>query len=169
MLTDLLMLVPQMLRNAADSDEGREQAVFAAWLVAVGGPIRKVTAPVRLERKTLIVAVPDSTWRTQLASMRGQALFKLNSLLGAPLVTSIEFIVNPDLISFDPEAPQEITSAPSKNKHFPCANRRIKSEIQVSAKRFCARQESALKEEQNDREHRPCGSSDRHCRPNQRL
>jgi len=109
MLTDLLMLVPQMLRNAADSDEGREQAVFAAWLVAVGGPIRKVTAPVRLERKTLIVAVPDSTWRTQLASMRGQALFKLNSLLGAPLVTSIEFIVNPDLISFDPEAPQEIT------------------------------------------------------------
>ncbi len=109
MLTDLLMLVPQMLRNAADSDEGREQAVFAAWLVAVGGPIRKVTAPVRLERKTLIVAVPDSTWRTQLASMRGQALFKVNSLLGAPLVTSIEFIVNPDLISFDPEAPQEIT------------------------------------------------------------
>ncbi|HKA18399.1 MAG TPA: DUF721 domain-containing protein [Blastocatellia bacterium] len=109
MLTDLLMLVPQMLRNAADSDEGREQAVFAAWLVAVGGPIRKVTTPVRLERKTLIIAVPDSTWRTQLASMRGQALFKLNSLLGAPLVTSIEYIVNPDLISYDPEGQQEIT------------------------------------------------------------
>lgn len=109
MLTDLLMLVPQMLRNAADSDDGREQAVFAAWLVAVGGPIRKVTTPVRLERKTLIVAVPDSTWRTQLTSMRGQALFKLNSLLGAPLVTSIEYIVNPDLISYDPEGPQEIT------------------------------------------------------------
>jgi len=109
MLTDLLMLVPQMLRNSADSDEGREQAVFAAWLVAVGGPIRKVTTPVRLERKTLVVAVPDTTWRTQLTSMRGQALFKLNSLLGAPLVTSIEYIVNPDLISYDPEGPQEIT------------------------------------------------------------
>ena len=109
MLTDLLMLVPQMLRNSADSDEGREQAVFAAWLVAVGGPIRKVTTPVRLERKTLIVAVPDATWRTQLTSMRGQALFKLKSLLGAPLVTSIEYIVNADLISYDPEGPQEIT------------------------------------------------------------
>jgi predicted nucleic acid-binding Zn ribbon protein len=108
MLTDLLMIVPQMLRHAADSDEAREQAVFAAWLVAVGGPIRKVTAPVRLERKTLIVAVPDSTWRTQLNSMRGQALFKLNSLLGAPLVTSIEYVVNPDLISNEPEPPQEI-------------------------------------------------------------
>lgn len=109
MLTDLLMLVPQMLRNSADSDEGREQAVFAAWLVAVGGPIRKVTTPVRLERKTLVVAVPDATWRTQLTGMRGQALFKLNSLLGAPLVTSIEYIVNPDLISYEPEGPQEIT------------------------------------------------------------
>jgi hypothetical protein len=108
MLTDLLMLVPQMLRHAGDSDEVREQAVFAAWLVAVGGPIRKVTAPVRLERKTLIVAVPDATWRTQLMSMRGQALFKLNSLLGAPLVTAIEYVVNPDLIVREPEVPQEV-------------------------------------------------------------
>jgi len=115
MLTDLLMLVPQMLRHAGDSDEAREQAVFAAWLVAVGGPIRKVTAPLRLERKTLIVAVPDATWRTQLASMRGQALFKLNSLLGAPLVTTIEYVVNPDLIEPEPEMMQEVKfTAPEK-------------------------------------------------------
>jgi predicted nucleic acid-binding Zn ribbon protein len=115
MLTDLLMLVPQMLRHAGDSDELREQAVFAAWLVAVGGPIRKVTAPVRLERKTLIVAVPDATWRTQLMSMRGQALFKLNSLLGAPLVTAIEYVVNPDLIARETEIPREVKfTAPEK-------------------------------------------------------
>jgi hypothetical protein len=98
MLTDLLMLVPQMLLRASDSDESREQAVFAAWVVAVGGPIRQVTAPIRLERKTLIVAVPDATWRAQLMSMRGQALFKLNSLLGSPVVTTIEYVVNPTLI-----------------------------------------------------------------------
>lgn len=108
MLTDLLMLVPQMLRHAGDSDEVREQAVFAAWLVAVGGPIRRITAPVRLERKTLIVAVPDATWRTQLMSMRGQALFKLNSLLGAPLVTAIEYVVNPDLIVREAAVPHEV-------------------------------------------------------------
>jgi len=115
MLTDLLMLVPQMLRHAGDSDEVREQAVFAAWLVAVGGPIRKVTAPVRLERKTLLVAVPDVTWRTQLMSMRGQALFKLNSLLGAPLVTTIEYVVNPDLIVRETTAPPEVKfTAPDK-------------------------------------------------------
>jgi hypothetical protein len=115
MLTDLLMLVPQMLRHAGESDEVREQAVFAAWLVAVGGPIRKITAPVKLERKTLIVAVPDSTWRTQLQSMRGQALFKLNSLLGAPLVTTIEYVVKPDAIVRQPEISREVKfTAPEK-------------------------------------------------------
>ncbi len=108
MLTDLLSIVPQMLRHAGDSDEAREQAVCAAWLVAVGGPIRKVTTPIRLERKTLIVAVPDATWRAQLMSMRGQALFKINSLLGSPVVTMIEYVVNPDLIVHDSSAPQEV-------------------------------------------------------------
>ncbi len=108
MLTDLLRLVPQIIRHAGDSEEVREQAVFAAWLIAVGGPIRRVTSPIRLERKTLIVAVPDSTWRTQLMGMRGQALFKLNSLLGTPLVTSIEYVVNPGAIVRETEKPPEV-------------------------------------------------------------
>ena len=115
MLTDLLMLVPQMLLRASDSDEAREQAVFAAWVAAVGGPIRKVTAPIRLERKTLIVAVPDATWRAQLMSMRGQALFKLNSLLGSPVVTTIEYVVNPTLIVREHAPTEEVKfTAPEK-------------------------------------------------------
>lgn len=108
MLTDLLMLVPQMLLRASDSDEAREQAVFAAWVVVVGGPVRKVTAPVRLERKTLIVAVPDATWRAQLMRMRGQVLFKLNSVLGSPVVTSIEYVVNPNVIASQDEPTQQV-------------------------------------------------------------
>lgn len=108
-----------MIRHAGDSDDVREQAVFAAWLVAVGGPIRKVTAPIRLERKTLIVAVPDATWRTQLMSMRGQALFKLNSLLGAPLVTTIEYVVNPDVIVREPEVPEEVKFTAPEEQALP--------------------------------------------------
>jgi len=115
MLTDLLSIVPQMLRHAGDSDEAREQAVCAAWLIAVGGPIRKATTPIRLERKTLVVAVPDTNWRTQLMSMREPAVFKLNSLLGSPLVTNIEFVINPDLVVKEQSPPQEITfSAPEE-------------------------------------------------------
>ena len=115
MLTDLLTLVPQMLLRASDSDEAREQAVFAAWVVVVGGPVRKATTPVRLERKTLIVAVLDATWRSQLMSMRGQALFKLNSVLGSPVVTAIEYVVNPGLVVSEDEHSQEITfTAPER-------------------------------------------------------
>jgi len=107
MLTSLLNLLPQMLRQIGDSAEARQQAVFAAWTAAVGSQVRKVTLPLRLERKTLIVAVPDHTWRTQLDRIKGQALFRLNSLLGAPIVTNIEFVINPESLSDDRPAPEE--------------------------------------------------------------
>ena len=107
-MMSLLNLLPQLLRHIGDSDEGREQAVFAAWSAAVGSQVRKVTAPVRLERKTLIVAVLDATWRVQLKRMSGQALFRLNSLLGVPTVTAIEFVINQDLILSQHEMPHEI-------------------------------------------------------------
>ena len=99
MMTDLLRLLPKMLRQVGNSEEVRQQAVFAAWVAAVGTQVRHVTAPVRLEKKTLIVAVLSPTWRTQLTRISGQALFKVNSILGAPTITAIEFVVNPDLIA----------------------------------------------------------------------
>jgi len=108
MLTELLALLPRMIRQSGDSDEAREQAAFAAWIVAAGSHVRRVTRPVRLERKTLIVAVADSTWRTQLSQMRGAFLFKLNSLLGNPLVTSLEFVVNPGVIVSEVQPPQPV-------------------------------------------------------------
>ena len=115
MMTDLLKLLPLLLRQAGDSDEAREQAAFAAWVGAVGAQINRVTSPMRLERKTLLVAVPDATWRTQLRKMSGQALFKLNSLLGAPAVTAIEFVINPEVVKRNHYLPPEITFvAPEK-------------------------------------------------------
>lgn len=99
MMIDLLKLLPILLRKAGDSEEARQSAVLAAWIGAVGPQLRQVSAPVRLERKTLIVAVTNSTWQTQLHKMRGQILFKLNSLLGAPTVTTLEFVINAAIIT----------------------------------------------------------------------
>jgi hypothetical protein len=98
MLTQLQTLVARLFRRSEGSEEAREQSVLALWLVSVGTHIRRVTAPVKLERKTLIVAVIDATWRAQLKKMSGELLFRVNSLFGAPAVTSIEFVVNPRLI-----------------------------------------------------------------------
>src|SRR5262249_39306406 len=108
MMTDLLRLLPKMLRQVGNTDELRQQAVFAAWSAAVGSQVRHVTTPLRLEKKTLIVAVQSSTWRTQLIRISGQALFKINSILGAPTITAIDFIVNPALIATTDTAPREV-------------------------------------------------------------
>src|SRR5262252_3523728 len=102
-MDEILTILPQLLRHASQSDETREQAVLAAWIAAVGPQIRRVTYPIRVERKTLIVAVQDSTWRAQLTRLGGQVLFKLNSLLGSPVVTAVEFVTNPSLIVEDVE------------------------------------------------------------------
>ncbi len=108
-MTSILRILPQLLRRASESDEARESAVFAAWLGSVGPQVLKVTAPIRLERKTLLVAVADSTWRDQLKRMRGHVLFKLNSLLGAPTVTSIEFVINKKLVELSHHEKPEIS------------------------------------------------------------
>jgi hypothetical protein len=102
----LANLLPNLLRRAGDSDDAREQGAFAAWLAVCGSHLRQATAPIRLERKTLWVATTDSTWCAQLKGMSGQLLFKLNSLLGSPLVTSIEFVVNEPAVRARIPAPE---------------------------------------------------------------
>ncbi|MBI3651326.1 MAG: DUF721 domain-containing protein [Acidobacteria bacterium] len=108
MMIDLLKLLPTLLRKAGDSEEARQQAVFAAWIGVVGQPLRQFSYPVRLERKTLIVAVSNTTWQSQLHKMRGHILFKLNSLLGAPTVTTLEFVINPEIIQQLNQAPPPV-------------------------------------------------------------
>jgi predicted nucleic acid-binding Zn ribbon protein len=108
MMTELLKLLPTIIRNSGESEAAREHAVFAAWLVTVGSQIRQISNPIKLERKTLIVAVLSTTWRTQLRRMRDPLLFKLNSLLGSPVITTIEFVINPDMINAALKKPQEI-------------------------------------------------------------
>src|ERR687886_342681 len=98
MMTSLLNLLPQMLRHVGDSAEARQQAVFAAWTAAVGTQVRKVTEPLRLERKTLFAAVPHPPGPTHLARTKARALSPPNPLLGPPAVTVIEFVINPDRI-----------------------------------------------------------------------
>lgn len=107
-MTSLLNLLPIMLRNAGDSDELREQAVFAAWSATVGPQLRQVTTPVRLERKTLIIAVLDSTWRKQLKRMDGHTVFRLNSILGSPVITGLDYVVNEELVRRSHRLPTEI-------------------------------------------------------------
>lgn len=84
-----------MIRMSGDNEEVREQAVFAAWKATTNYQLSQACAPFRLYRKTLVIATKDHTWKTQMERESAGLIFKLNSLLRAPLVTFIEFRVDP--------------------------------------------------------------------------
>ncbi len=98
-MESLLKALPAILRAAGDSAEVAEAACLAAWKHAAGEGLRDHAVPLRLQDKTLIVAVADATWRKQMQSFSTQLLFRLNSILGQTLVTYLEFRENPDTVA----------------------------------------------------------------------
>ena len=106
-MNELLNYIPLVLRQAGDSEEARQNVVLAAWTVLAGKEIRQISAALRVERKTLIIAVKNGLWQRQLRAMSGEILFRLNSLLGAPAITTLEFVVNPDMIGATLHSPTE--------------------------------------------------------------
>ncbi|HEX8180006.1 MAG TPA: DUF721 domain-containing protein [Pyrinomonadaceae bacterium] len=97
-MDDLFRALPELLRAAGDAEEVAEAAALAAWRRVAGEQLRGQAVPFRLYRKTLTVAVADATWQKQLEKMSGQLLFRLNSLLGQPIVTYIEFRIDPQTV-----------------------------------------------------------------------
>ena len=93
-MEELIQSLPKLLRAAGEAEEVLEAAAFVAWRRVAGEALRGCAVPFRLYRKTLVVAVPDTTWRKQLEAVSGQLIFRLNSLLGQPVVTYIEFRVD---------------------------------------------------------------------------
>lgn len=97
-MESLLKLLPTMIRLSGDNEGVREQAVFAAWRVAAGKGVASGSTPFRLYEKQLIVAVLDQAWKKQLESLSGHYLHRINSLLGAQMVTFIEFRLDRDFV-----------------------------------------------------------------------
>jgi predicted nucleic acid-binding Zn ribbon protein len=98
-MDNLIKTLPAILAAAAASEEVAEVAAIAAWKHVVGAGLVNHAVPVRLENKKLIVVVEDNIWQRQLEQMRGQLLFRLNSLLGQPLVRSIELRIDPKTLA----------------------------------------------------------------------
>jgi hypothetical protein len=73
-----------------------------------------------MQKQTLVVVVEDDIWKRQLEQMRGQLLFRLNSVLGQPIVKSIELRIDAEgLSNLRPPPPskgheQEGCSAPAE-------------------------------------------------------
>jgi hypothetical protein len=91
----LIKSLPAILRASEESQEIAEAASIAAWKHAVGEGLSIHAVPVQLQNGTLVVAVEDAIWKRQLEQIRGQLLFRLNSVLGQALVKSIELRIDP--------------------------------------------------------------------------
>ena len=106
-MNQLIKSLPSVLRAAGDSAEVAEAAAIAAWKHAAGDGLKEHAVPLKLEQRTLRVAVVDIIWQKQLHSMRGQLLFRVNSILGQPVVGAIEFEIDPKLFKARTEQPPD--------------------------------------------------------------
>lgn len=121
-MNQLIKSLPQVLKAAGNSAEVAEAAAIAAWKHAAGDGLKEHAVALKLENRTLTIAVADLIWQRQLTSMRGQLLFRINSILGQPLVSALDFIIDPKLANvpvepkednepLDNEVPLELWSA----------------------------------------------------------
>lgn len=98
-MDNFIKTLPAILAAADGSEEVAEAACIAAWKHVVGEGLSNHAVPVQLQNHKLIVVVEDDIWQRQLEQMRGQLLFRLNSLLGKALVRSIELRVDPNTLA----------------------------------------------------------------------
>ncbi len=115
-MEELLKSLPKVLRAHQDSPELREAAAFAAWKHAIGEGLKYHTTAKKLDGKTLIVAVRDAIWQNQLDTMKSHLIFRVNSILGQPLLNNIELIIDPNSLS---AAPTEKTSDVTVDNEVP--------------------------------------------------
>jgi hypothetical protein len=105
-MNQLIKSLPSVLRAAGNAEEVAQAAAIAAWKHAAGDGLKDHAVPVKLENRTLTVAVADMIWQKQLHAMRGQMLFRINSILGQPIVSTIEFVVDPKIAKARAEGPK---------------------------------------------------------------
>lgn len=119
-MESLLKTLPAIMRAAGDSTEVAQAACFVGWKQVAGEALRGNAVPLRLDDRTLVIAVADATWQKQMQSLSGQLLFRLNSLLGQPVVTYLEFCEDPETVTqarltlTGPEGSRETAPVPAE-------------------------------------------------------
>jgi predicted nucleic acid-binding Zn ribbon protein len=93
-MDNLIRTLPSILAASRASEEVAEAACIAAWKDAVGEALSRHAVPVGFQNKILVVAVEDIIWQRQLRHMCGQLLSRLNSVLGQPIVKSIDLRID---------------------------------------------------------------------------
>src|SRR5262245_33038937 len=105
-MIDFNRLLPRLLRANGGNPE---LAAKLAWSRAAGPGLRRQALPIRLQGKTLIIAVGDAIWQKQLEHMSAELIYRTNNLLGQTLVDTLVFRIEPSTIApeREPDKPAE--------------------------------------------------------------
>ncbi|HEY7783128.1 MAG TPA: DciA family protein [Pyrinomonadaceae bacterium] len=98
-MEQFIKAMPAILQATSGADEVAQVACIAAWNHVVGEGMRAQTAAIGIENRELIVAVKDHIWQKQLQTMLGQLRFRINAVLGQPLISGIKLRIQPEAIS----------------------------------------------------------------------
>jgi len=90
-MIDLNRLLPKLLRANGGNPE---LAVKLAWSRAAGPGLSRHAVAVRLQGRTLSVAVADALWQKQLDHMSAELLFRVNNVLGRKMIDALAFQIN---------------------------------------------------------------------------
>jgi hypothetical protein len=106
--------LPAVIAASGASEEVLEAACVGAWKHAVGETLSSRAVAEELRGNTLVVAVEDKIWQKQLEQMRDQFLFRLNKVLGRPLVKVLEFRIAPEKFTVERSVPGNTIQNPSR-------------------------------------------------------
>lgn len=87
--------VDKVLRGLGAPAASSLGALFERWPEVVGTAIGSRTRPLSIDGTTLVVAVPDGGWASQLRWMERDLLATLATHLGPGVVTALELRVRP--------------------------------------------------------------------------
>jgi hypothetical protein len=102
--------LPAVIAASGGSEEVMEAACLGAWKHAVGETLSSRAVAEQLQGNTLVIAVENKIWQKQLEQMRDQFLFRLNKVLGRPLIKVLEFRVAPEKFAAMPSLVEESTN-----------------------------------------------------------
>jgi predicted nucleic acid-binding Zn ribbon protein len=82
--------VDRLVRSLGAPSAKLTQSVFADWDDIVGPAIAPHAKPKALRERTLVVAVADPAWATQLRFLEGELLERIAAATGSDEIRSIE-------------------------------------------------------------------------------
>ena len=90
----VLQTLPGLIDDLRGTDV-REAIVFAVWPTVIGEQLREMSAPIRLEDKTLFVAVMDFEWKREFKEHASNIVYRLNAAMKTSVVERLEFVIDP--------------------------------------------------------------------------